>query len=98
MLKPGGKKKPRIEPIPRAWLIESRTAKGLTPHDAAEKLGMRPNWYYQLENGRAGRNLSALQLKGLSTVLGIPIEDVVRSECNYLASIRKKQDEFREKA
>lgn len=93
MLKPGAKKKPKIEPIPRQYLVDRRLYLKKPASQMASELGIRVAYYNQLESGKAGRNLSVLQLMKLAEALELTITEVVHAEADYLGRIVEKENE-----
>ena len=70
----------------REWLRSSRTEKGLTMKDVSSKLGISESYYCSIETGTRQKKMDLTLVAGLSVVLGIPVAEIVRYECESVAA------------
>ena len=70
----------------REWLRNSRTEKGLTMKDMGTKLGISESYYCSIETGTRQKKMDLTLVAGLSVVLGIPVAEIVRYECESFAA------------
>ena len=73
----------------RDWLKEIRIEKGMTMKELGAKLGISESYYCAIENGERQKKMDMLVVAGLSTALEIPIAEVARLECEYVARLCK---------
>lgn len=67
----------------RQYLKDARLKKGLTQAQTAVLIGISQNYYCDIENGVRQKDIKASILVNLSTVLGIPIDEMVKAERNF---------------
>lgn len=71
----------------REWLKNSRTEKGLTMKDMGVKLGISESYYCSIEAGVRQKKMDLTLVAALSSILGIPIADIVQHECESCSSL-----------
>ena len=64
----------------RSWLVNARTSKGLTQAQIAEKIGITESYYCMIENGDRQKKMDITLAAKLSTILEIPISEIVEIE------------------
>lgn len=71
----------------RLYLKEAREKLGLLQKDVAQKLNISPNYYSCIENGERQNDMKTSVLIELSSVLKIPISDMLELERQYQKTI-----------
>jgi|BioPla2DNA2_1021312.scaffolds.fasta_scaffold116090_1 transcriptional regulator with XRE-family HTH domain len=64
----------------RIWLRDKRLEAGLTMKEIGEKLHISESYYCEIENGNRQKKMDIVLLSGLSTILGVPIAEIVELE------------------
>lgn len=64
----------------RKWLKDSRIEKGFTMKELGTKLGISESYYSAIEAGIRQKNMDLTLVAALSSVLEIPIADIVKYE------------------
>lgn len=64
----------------RKYLKDAREKLGLTQADVAKRIGISTNYYCDIENGNRQSEMKASLLIELSTILKIPISDMLKEE------------------
>lgn len=64
----------------RSYLKEAREKLGLKQSDVATHLGISTNYYCDIENGNRQSEMKAPLLVKLSTILQIPIDEMLEKE------------------
>lgn len=64
----------------RKYLKNAREKLGFTQADVAKRLGISTNYYCDIENGNRQSEMKAPLLIELSTILKIPINDMLAKE------------------
>lgn len=64
----------------REYLKNARKKLGLTQEDVARKANISPNYYCDIENCNRQRQMKVSLLIELSTILKIPINDMLANE------------------
>lgn len=67
----------------RLYLKDARLKKGLTQAQIAKLIGISQNYYCDIENGMRQRDIKTSTLINLSTVLNIPIDEMVKAERGF---------------
>lgn len=62
----------------RKYLKDARKELGFTQEDVAKRLGISTNYYCDIENGNRQSEMKAPLLIELSTILKIPINDMLK--------------------
>ena len=66
--------------IMRCWLIDKRNQLGITQKELAVKLGVSQQYVSLIENGNRQSKITADLLCKLSSILSMPIEQIIKSE------------------
>lgn len=78
------KEKRHIQPAyPRVYLTEARIEQNLSGYEAAELLDIHPNYYYALENGRRGHNLSVRLFYEICKCFNVDANTLIEKEIRY---------------
>ena len=64
----------------REYLKKMREEKGRTLQDVADKIGITKQYYQMIESGERQRKMDITLIKSISSVFGIPLEQVVNEE------------------
>ena len=64
----------------RKWLKEAREDAGLSMKQFGEKLGISESYYSCIENGTRQKKMDLNLVIGISSVLGIPINQITELE------------------
>ena len=67
----------------RQWLKTARIEKGLTMKDMGTKLGITESYYCAIEAGERQKKMDIVLASALSTILGMPIAEVIRCESEH---------------
>ena len=67
----------------RDWLREARKERGLTMKQAADELHISESYYCCIENGSRQRDMDLSLVSKISTVLNIPVKQILRLEQSY---------------
>lgn len=67
----------------RTYLKEARLKKKLTRAQTAKLIGISQNYYCDIENGKRQKDIKTSILVDLSTVLGIPIAEMIKAERDF---------------
>lgn len=80
-----GKKKQIVKiSFPRFYLLERRTELGYSVEMASRECKISPYYYFQLENGMRGKNLSIRLLLKIINALEMDPLDFLTSEADYI--------------
>lgn len=77
----------------REYLKNAREKLGLTQADVANKLGIATNYYCDIENGNRQKEMKATLLIELSTILQIPVNEMLTEEKRIKAQPTERKDE-----
>lgn len=64
----------------RTYLKREREKLGFTQKDVADKLGISPNYYCDIENGNRQNEIKASILVGLANIFELSVEEIVKME------------------
>lgn len=64
----------------RDWLKEQRKEKGLTAKEVGDKLNISESYYSLIESGQRQKKMDLTLVAKLSSVLEIPIDQIVANE------------------
>ena len=64
----------------RDWLKEKRKEKGMTAKEVSDKLNISESYYSYIESGERQKKMDVTLVQKLSTVLDIPVEEIVTAE------------------
>lgn len=67
----------------RAYLKRLREEQGLTMQEVADRLGISKQYYSLIEGGERQRRMDITLIKGISDVLGVPLEQIVSEESKH---------------
>ena len=68
----------------RTWLRDQRVRKGLTLKEMGHELGISESYYCAIENGERQQKMDLVLAAGISSVLNIPISEIVSLENSRL--------------
>lgn len=83
-IKQAKKKQNTKTSLPRFYLIERRTELGYSVEMASRECKISPYYYFQLENGIRGKNLTVRLLLRLIKALEMEPLDFLTSEADYI--------------
>jgi len=78
------KKQNKKTSLPRFYLMERRTELGYSVEMASRECEISPYYYFQLENGMRGKNLTVRLLLRLIKALEMDPLDFLTSEADYI--------------
>ncbi len=64
----------------REYLKELRTAKNMTQREAAEKIGMKPNYYCMIEKGSRKQKLDLETAEKIAELFHLDLKEIVELE------------------
>jgi len=74
--------------LQRVYLIDRRTSLGFSVELVSRKLNVSANYYYQIENGQKGKNLSVRFLLRIAKALEMNKHDILDFENDYIELLR----------
>ena len=74
--------------LQRVYLIDRRTSLGFSVELVSRKLNVSANYYYQIENGQKGKNLSVSFLLRIAKALEMNKHDILDFENDYIELLR----------
>ena len=64
----------------RSWLAQKRKEIGLTMKQMGDALDISESYYCLIENGERQKNMEITIVTKLSSILSIPVEDIIENE------------------
>ena len=71
-------------PVMRNYLVTYRMRLNLTQYEVARRAGFLQSEYNLIENGFKGHKMDSRRLLRLAEALEIPVDELVKSEAEYL--------------